>query len=110
METTKALIALRALSHETRLEVFRLLIRMSPDPMPAGDIADRLGVVQNTMSSHLAELTRAGLITSKREGRSVRYKANYAAIRKLLIFLMRDCCQGNAEICAPLFKLVDCRC
>ena len=110
MDTKKALSALRALSHETRLEVFRLLIRVSPDPMAAGDIADRLGVVQNTMSSHLSELTRAGLITGTRDGRSIGYKANHTAIRELLVFLMRDCCQGDAGICAPLFELVECGC
>ncbi|MGE3246788.1 MAG: ArsR/SmtB family transcription factor [Beijerinckiaceae bacterium] len=108
MDTTSALASLDALSHETRLETFRLLMRAAPDGLAAGDIARKLEVVQNTMSAHLAVLTRAGLIEAQRAGRSIVYRASPGAIRELLLFLMEDCCQGDPEICAPLLEAVRC--
>jgi len=102
METKDALAALAALSHETRLSTFRMLVAAGPEGLPAGTIADRLGVLANTMSSHLAQLARAGLVTSLREGRVVRYAANYDGMCDLMAFLMRDCCGGQPEICTPL--------
>jgi arsenate reductase len=92
---------LSALGQETRLEAFRLLVRAAPHGLPAGEIAGRLGVVQNTMSAHLAALARCRLIRAERNGRSIAYRADYASIRELLAFLMEDCCQGAPEICAP---------
>ncbi len=103
-----SLAALAALGQETRLDTFRLLVRQAPDGMPAGEIAKRLNVVQNTMSAHLGVLARCGLICAKRNGRTVEYEVDYKAVRGLLAFLMQDCCQGEPEICSPLFKLVDC--
>jgi len=109
MEMSRALAALSALSHETRLATFRLLVTAGPDGMPAGVVAERLGVLANTMSSHLAQLARAGLVTTRREGRIVRYAADYDGMRDLMAFLMRDCCGGQAEICAPLAAIAaDC--
>jgi len=108
MDKNNALSALAALGQETRLDAFRFLVRAAPDGLPAGEIANRLGVVQNTMSAHLAVLARAGLIAASRKGRTVEYAVDYAAVRGLLAFLMQDCCQGEAEICSPLFNLVDC--
>lgn len=102
MEMTGALAALSALSHETRLATFRLLVTAGPAGLPAGAIAERLGVLANTMSSHLAQLSRAGLVTTRREGRVVRYAADYDGMRDLMAFLVRDCCGGQPEICAPL--------
>ncbi len=102
MDVIEALQALSALSNETRLWVFRLLVQAGPAGMAAGEIADRLSSRQNTMSSHLKFLARAGLISSHREGRQVRYRADYDTIQGLVLFLMEDCCQGKAEICGPV--------
>lgn len=108
MDEKTATNILSALSQETRLEVFRLLVKSAPDGLPAGEIGRRLGVVQNTMSAHLSILTRAGLITSKRKGRVIEYTANFSRVRSLLQFLMQDCCQGAPEICEPLLETVAC--
>jgi DNA-binding transcriptional ArsR family regulator len=110
MDKTHALDILAALGQETRLDAFRLLVRQAPDGLPAGEIAARLGVVQNTMSAHLAVLARSGLIAGQRKGRSIEYRVDHAAMRGLLTYLMQDCCQGAPEICAPLFDVIACKC
>jgi ArsR family transcriptional regulator, arsenate/arsenite/antimonite-responsive transcriptional repressor len=102
MELKEAVTALNGLGQESRLRVFRLLIRRGPDGMPAGDIADQLGVPANTMSSHLAVLSRAGLVVSRKQGRSVIYAIDLNGTRKLLAFLVEDCCRGKPEVCRPL--------
>ncbi len=102
MDVIDALEALSALSNETRLWVFRLLVQAGPEGMMAGDIADNLSSRQNTMSSHLKLLSQAGLVTDHREGRHVRYRADYDTIQGLVLFLMEDCCQGKAEVCRPV--------
>lgn len=102
METTSAVTALSALAHEGRLNVFRLLVRAGPEGMAAGDIARATGVLPNTLSSNLNILNGAGLVASRREGRSIIYSAAYDHMRELLAFLMEDCCAGNPQICAPL--------
>ena len=108
MDRKQAIEVLGALSQETRLDVFKLLVRLAPDGLPAGEIGDRLNIVQNTMSAHLRILAHSGLVHSRREGRTISYAADYAAVRDFLAFLMQDCCQGEPEICSPLFELVDC--
>lgn len=100
--------ALGALSQETRLAVFRLLIKHGAGGLPAGRIAAALGTRQNTLSSHLSILVNAGLVKRAREGRSIRYRADFARTRRLLAFLLEDCCQGDAEICAPLLDEIAC--
>ena len=102
MDVELALEALSALSHETRLWVFRLLVQAGPQGLPAGEIAEALGSRQNTMSSHLKTLAMAALIDSERDGRSVVYKANYDTVRELVLFLMQDCCAGNNAVCRPV--------
>jgi DNA-binding transcriptional ArsR family regulator len=102
MDVDLALETLSALSHETRLWVFRLLVQAGPRGLRAGDIAESLGSRQNTMSSHLKILAAADLISSQRDGRSVIYRANYAAVRQLVLFLMQDCCSGNSAVCQPV--------
>lgn len=97
-----AVDALSALAHITRLEVFRLLVRTGEQGMAAGELARETGVLPNTLSSHLAILGQAGLIRSRREGRSLIYSADYDGMRDLLGFLVADCCGGRPEICAPL--------
>jgi DNA-binding transcriptional ArsR family regulator len=99
MEEKQALSAFAALAHETRLAVFRLLVRQGPAGMPAGDVAQRLGIPPATLSFHLKELERAGLIQATRRHRQILYATDYAGTRELLDFLMRDCCQGHPEIC-----------
>jgi DNA-binding transcriptional ArsR family regulator len=102
MEISGAIRAFGALAQESRLKVFRLLVRAGPKGLAAGDIARRLQVPQNTMSAHLAILSRAGLITSRKEGRSVIYAVDLEGTRALLSFLLEDCCRGKPQLCAPL--------
>ncbi|CAN7403025.1 helix-turn-helix transcriptional regulator [Phenylobacterium sp. LjRoot219] len=102
METKSAVSSLAALAHEGRLSAFRLLVQAGPCGLAAGEIARRLGVLPNTLSASLNILSHAGLIASRREGRSIIYTADYGAMRGLLAFLMEDCCNGAPEICAPL--------
>lgn len=103
-----AVDALGALAHETRLSVFRTLVKAGPDGMIAGAIAEHQGVPPSTMSHHLATLERAGLVHSTRESRLIRYRADYAGMRRLLAFLMQDCCQGAPEMCADLLGDLTC--
>jgi DNA-binding transcriptional ArsR family regulator len=110
MESEHALTAFAALAQSTRLAVFRLLIRHEPDGVPAGDIARQLAVPHNTMSTHLAVLTRAGLIEAERQSRSIIYRAKLDAVRDLAGYLVKDCCEGRAEICAPLIADLAPRC
>ena len=101
MDVNSALETFAALSQETRLWAFRVLVQAGPAGLSAGDIADALGSRQNTMSSHLKLLSSAGLITSRRDGRQVIYSANYDTVKSLVFFLMDDCCAGNAGVCHP---------
>lgn len=109
MDFKAALEALAALGQETRLEVFRLLIRAGADGMAAGEIALRLGAVQNTLSAHLKILDHAGLIRAERQGRSIRYFADLTGMRDLLAFLMEDCCNGAPELCQPVIEALTCK-
>jgi ArsR family transcriptional regulator len=102
MESEPAILALAALAQSTRLDAFRLLVRSEPDGMAAGAVADRLAVPANTMSAHLGVLSRAGLIRSQRHSRSIVYRADLDRLRDLVLFLLKDCCQGRAELCQPL--------
>ncbi len=102
MQMPTAVEALSALAHESRLAVFRLLVKAGAEGMAAGGIAREVGALPNTLSSHLAILGHAGLIRSRRDGRSVIYSADYARMRDLLGFLVEDCCGGRPEICSPL--------
>jgi len=102
METEETVMALAALAQPTRLEVFRLLVRHEPEGLAAGEIAKSLTVPQNTMSSHLAVLSRARLVSAKRVSRSIIYRAELSHLRAVMLFMLRDCCDGRPEICAPL--------
>jgi ArsR family transcriptional regulator len=110
MDKSNAIEALHALAQDTRLEVFRLLVKQGADGMAAGDIADALGVRQNTMSANLSVLARAGIVRSAREGRVIRYFADFDGMRALLAFLMEDCCGGRPELCKPVLDEVVCAC
>jgi len=102
MEQSSAITALGALAQGTRLEVFRLLVRHEPEGMAAGEIARQLGVPQNTMSAHLGILARAGLVRSERHSRSIIYRADLDGLRDLTLFLIKNCCAGSSDLCAPL--------
>ena len=102
MENDDAILALGALAQGTRLETFRLLVRHEPDGLPAGEVARQLDVPPNTMSSHLSILARAGLVRSERRSRVVIYRADLERLRGMMLFLVKDCCGGRAELCAPL--------
>ena len=102
MESEVAILGLAALAQSTRLDVFRLLVKHEPEGLAAGDIARALAVPQNTMSSHLAVLSRAGLVTTQRFSRSIVYRADLVRFREVMLFMLRDCCDGRPEICAPL--------
>lgn len=104
MEYEDAVLALAALAQPTRLEVFHLLVRHEPNGLAAGEIAKSLTVPQNTMSSHLAVLSRAGLVSAERLGRSIVYRAELSRLRAVMLFMLRDCCDGRPEICAPLIE------
>ena len=94
MEKTEALEALAALAHETRLDIFRLLVRAGGEGLPAGAIADELGVASTTLSFHLKELKSARVIECRREGRSLIYSSAFEAMNRLLAFLTENCCEG----------------
>jgi ArsR family transcriptional regulator len=110
MQLPTAVEALSALAHGSRLAVFRLLVRAGAEGMPAGEIAREIGALPNTLSSHLTILDHAGLVQSRREGRSIIYSAHYARMRDLLGFLVADCCGARPEICGSLGKLGNAAC
>lgn len=106
MDNKSAILTLAALAQPTRLDVFRLLVKREPGGFPAGEIAKSLAVPQNTMSAHLAVLARAGLVTARRIGRSIVYRADLAHFQAVMAFLVNDCCDGRPEICAPLIESI----
>ncbi|WP_310540937.1 helix-turn-helix transcriptional regulator [Phenylobacterium sp.] len=110
METKPAVASLSALAYEVRLAAFRILVQAGPDGLAAGELARRLEVLPNTLSSSLNVLSNAGMVQSRRDGRSIIYTANYDTMRELLAFLMEDCCGGSPEICAPLVSIVSRSC
>ena len=110
MNMIRALAALTALSQETRLRVFRHLVRAGGKGMAAGDLAQALDVKQNTLSANLSVLLNAGVVRNRREGRSIRYFVDLDGLRGLLSFLLEDCCGGQADICAPVIESIACTC
>lgn len=102
MESNLAIKRLSALAQESRLAVIRLLIKAGRAGIAAGEIARVLDITPNTLSAQLTVLSNAGMVTSRRDGRSIIYAADYDAMSALLLYLMEDCCQGRPEVCAPL--------
>ena len=101
MDERQAVAAFAALGQEHRLRIVRALVTAGPEGLPAGVLAGSVGVSGTNLSFHAKELAHAGLIQSRRDGRSIRYSAAYPALSGLIEFLMRDCCQGRPEVCAP---------
>ena len=108
MDSDEALDAMAALSQQTRLDAFRLLVRHEPDGLAAGEIARVLDIPANTLSTHLAILARAGLVTSERQSRVIQYRADIDGLRALMVFLAKDCCAGNPDLCGPLLAELTC--
>jgi ArsR family transcriptional regulator, arsenate/arsenite/antimonite-responsive transcriptional repressor len=101
MKTKRALTALSALAQESRLAVFRLLVKQGPEGLTPGVIAENLDMPPPTLSFHLKALAQSGLVASKAEGRFLRYRADMAAFNALVAFLTEDCCQGQPGACLP---------
>jgi ArsR family transcriptional regulator, arsenate/arsenite/antimonite-responsive transcriptional repressor len=101
METSDAVAALAALAQDNRLDVFRLLVQAGPEGMPAGEIANKLDLAPNTLTFHFDRLRSAGLVTVRRDGRSMIYAARFEAMNDLLGYLTENCCQGATDKCAP---------
>jgi ArsR family transcriptional regulator len=101
MENSEAVAALAALAQDSRLDVFRLLVQAGPEGMPAGGVAAVLDLVPNTLTFHFDRLRHAGLVTVRREGRSMIYAAQFETMNALLSFLTENCCAGAPEKCAP---------
>ncbi|WP_275791059.1 ArsR/SmtB family transcription factor [Pararhizobium gei] len=109
MDNSTTVNAFAALAQTTRLDAFRLLVMHEPDGLPAGEIARLLGVPHNTLSTHLAVLQRAGLVTAERHSRSIVYRASLDSLRDVITFLLKDCCAGHPDLCTPLVAaLVPC--
>jgi ArsR family transcriptional regulator len=104
MDENQTITALAALAQPTRLQTFRLLVSREPDGVAAGESARLVGVPQNTMSAHLSILANAGLIRGERHSRSIIYRSDLERFREVTLYLIRDCCGGNAELCAPLIQ------
>lgn len=102
MDSTGALDVFSALAQPTRLDAFRLIVKHEPDGLPAGEVSRLLDIPQNTMSTHLGILTRAGLVTAERHSRSIVYRASIDRVREIASFLVSECCGGRPELCEPL--------
>ncbi|MBK1866805.1 ArsR/SmtB family transcription factor [Aestuariivirga sp. YIM B02566] len=108
MDERQALTVFAALSQETRLRILRMLVVAGPEGLAAGAIAEKVEVSASNVSFHLKELERAGLVTARRDARSIIYSAEYDVLSGLIRFLMEDCCSGRPEICAPVISAATC--
>ena len=104
MDDHQTIAALAALAQSTRLRTFRLLVEREPEGVPAGELARLVDVPQNTMSAHLATLSQAGLVRGERQSRSIIYRIDLDRFRAVIVYLLQDCCGGNASLCAPLIS------
>ena len=103
MNASETVSALGALAHEHRLAIYRLLVERGPDGLPAGEIADRIGLVPSSLTFHVQALQRSGLVTQRRVSRQVFYAADFAAMSDLIAYLTKNCC-GEGSACAPACK------
>jgi DNA-binding transcriptional ArsR family regulator len=101
METIEAVTALAALAQDNRLDIFRLLVQAGPEGLAAGQVAEKLGLAPNTLTFHFDRLRIAGLVTVRRDGRSMIYAARFETMNGLVSFLTENCCQGASASCAP---------
>ena len=105
MEKSNAVAALAALAQDNRLAVFRLLVEAGPQGMPAGQVAAALKLAPNTLTFHFDRLRGAGLVSVRRDGRSMIYAARYDTMNELLAYLTENCCQGRADRCVPAARM-----
>ncbi len=108
MKSDVSLEILGALAHPTRLNAFRLLVRHEPDGLSTGQLVEASGLTQSTFSTHLAVLAKAGLVLSEKRGRQQIQRANISALKSMMLFLAKDCCQGRPELCEPLIAELTC--
>ncbi|NOY84755.1 MAG: helix-turn-helix transcriptional regulator [Nitrospirae bacterium] len=115
MDIKKSIQIFDALSQETRLRAFRLLVQAGANGLPAGALSEALGTPHNTMSFHLKHLSQAGVISSRREGKSLIYSANFESIHALIAFMVNDCCslefasiRQDKKKCCAIIELADC--
>ncbi|ALC14260.1 MULTISPECIES: ArsR/SmtB family transcription factor [unclassified Sphingopyxis] len=108
MQTDAALSILAALAHPTRLDAFRLIVQHEPAGLSTGQLVEASGLSQSSFSTHLAVLVKAGLVIPERRGRQIIQRADIDALRGLMLFLAKDCCQGRAELCEPLLADLAC--
>jgi DNA-binding transcriptional ArsR family regulator len=106
METERVVVALESLAQQSRLGIFRLLVEAGPDGLPAGQIAEQMALPAATLSFHLSQLKHSGLLACRREGRSLIYSADFAAMNDLVGFLTDNCCGGDAAQCCPPASIV----
>lgn len=104
MDENTTIAALAALAQPTRLQTFRLLVEREPEGVAAGELARLVGVPQNTLSAHLTIMTNAGLVAGTRHSRSVIYRVDLERFRSVMLYLLQNCCGGNAGLCAPLIQ------
>src|SRR5215510_7266511 len=101
MKKPEAVVALAALAQDSRLDVYRLLVQAGPDGMPAGDVAAALKIAPNTLTFHFDRLRDAGLVSVRRDGRSMIYAARYETMNAMIGYLTENCCQGRSGLCMP---------
>lgn len=106
MDQTKAIDAFAALAQDSRMAIYRMLVREVPNSLRVGEISQRLDIVASTLSGHLAVLKRAGLLKSTRHQREIHYSADIAAMNELVGFMLQDCCNGQAENCSQILTLL----
>ena len=108
MQIDAALSALAALAHPTRLDAFRLIVQNEPEGLSTGQLVEASGLNKSSFSTHLAVLVKAGLVIPEKRGRQIIQRADIDALRGLMLFLAKDCCQGRAELCEPLLAELAC--
>ncbi|MEE9388323.1 MAG: metalloregulator ArsR/SmtB family transcription factor [Paracoccaceae bacterium] len=107
MNQNTAIDAFGALAQQSRMTIFRLLVKATPRALPVGTISRELGIIPSTLSGHLAILKRAGLLNASRHQREIHYSANIGVVNDLVSFLLADCCAGQVENCAQILTLLD---
>ena len=108
MQIDAALSALAFLAHPPRLDTFRLIVQNEPEGLSTGQLVEASGLNQSSFSTHLAVLVKAGLVIPEKRGRQIIQRADIDALRGLMLFLAKDCCQGRAELCEPLLAELAC--
>ena len=107
MDQTRAIEAFAALAQDSRMAIYRMLVRKEPTGLPVGEISRQLNIVPSTLSGHLAILKRAGLLNSTRHQREIHYTANMTVMRELVGFMLEDCCNGQIDRCTEILTMLE---